>query len=95
LRNWSHNGVSLDFSDNFDWENGGLQIETDEKGHKRKYICVKNNTTMTINYNLFGEFNRQGGKNFKIIFKATNCYDYDAQILSCHDGSIGLTLNAQ
>lgn len=95
LRNWSHNGVSLTFSDNFDWENGGLQIETDEKGHKRKYICVKNNTTMTINYDLFKEFNRQGGKNFKIIFKAANCYDYDAQILSCHDGNIGLVLNAQ
>ena len=80
IRNWSHNGVSLEFSDNFDWENGGLKIETDEKGHKRKYICIKNNTTMTINYDLFSKFNRQSGKNFKIIFKATNCYNYDAQI---------------
>jgi hypothetical protein len=24
IKNWEHNGVSLSFSDNFDWENGGL-----------------------------------------------------------------------
>lgn len=97
IRKWNQNGVTVSFSDNFDWENGGLKTEYDEKGHIRKYICVKNGTTMTINYNLFRSFAAQAGKLFKIIFKATKCYDYDARILTCYDANkkVGLILNAQ
>lgn len=97
IKQWNDNGVTLSFSSNFDWKNGGLKTELDEEGYLRKYICVKNNTTMTINYNLFGNSGKQSGKNFKMIFKATNCYDYNAQVLDCFDtrSGIGLRMNAQ
>ena len=78
----------LTFSPNFDWVNGGLKSEVDEKGNVSNYICVRQGTTMTINYNLFGS--RQvgtQGKTFKFAFKAMNCYDYNAKVLECKDPS--------
>ena len=104
LRNWSQNGITLTFSDgtgefeSFDWQNGGLKAdEKDEFGNPIKYIRVRQGTSMTINYPLFGSFDAgaSGGKNFKFCFKATNCYDYEAPVLNCHDGNIGLKLDAQ
>lgn len=83
----------LTFSDNFDWQNGGMQSETSEDGVITKYICIKNGTTMTIDYNLFGNDATQYGKNFKFIFKATKCYDYDAQVLECFDSVKGVGIN--
>lgn len=106
IREWKDKNVTLSFSENFDWKNGGLkteqvQVGEDEQGNPiytiRKYICVKNNTWMKINYNLFGNSGKQYGKNFKIIFKATNCYDYNAQVLNCYEerSGIGIRMNAQ
>ena len=101
IRNWSENGVTLGFQ-NFDWKNGGLKTELDENGYLRKYILVKNGSRMIINYNLFGNEAQRNGKNFKIIFKATRCYNYDASILECFDtineetgDGIGIKLKAQ
>lgn len=77
----------LTFSDNFDWTNGGLQM-VDYNGTDVKCICIKNNSTMTINYNLFGgQVNKNNGQVFKIVFKAANCYDYEAPVLSCGTSS--------
>lgn len=95
IQNWEDKGVKVSFSDRFDWINGGLKTETDESGNPRQYVCVKAGSTMTIDYNVFGIDARQRGKSVKIIFKATKCKDYDAQAISCHDGSRGLVLNAQ
>lgn len=97
LENWEQNGVTLQFSDNFDWDNGGVKSEVDENGDIRKFICIKNNTFMTIKYDLFGNSGKQFGKNFKFVFKATNCYDYDAQVMSCYEeaSGVGLRVNAQ
>lgn len=109
IKDWNQNGVSLRFSDGiqsfngiipkaFDWQNGGLKTETLEDGSIQKYICVRQGTRMEINYQ---PFNNQSIKNqgldFKICFKATNCYDYEAPILNCFDDAsqIGLTLDAQ
>lgn len=94
LKAWNSNGVTIDFSDNFDWNNGGIQTETDENGNIRQFICVKAGTTATINYELFGNDPRTTGKNFKVIFKPTNCRDYDATFLDCMDGGIGIQLGA-
>lgn len=93
--------VSMTFSENFDWVNGGLHTEYDEDNHLRQYFCVRAGTTVTINYNLFGkEYDpKQYGKNFKFIFKAVNCRTYDASVLSCMDTSdlnngVGLVMTA-
>lgn len=91
------NAGSITFSDNFDWINGGLQTETDDNGDIIKYICVKNGSTLTINYKLFGTNAATNGRNFKFIFKATNCYDYEAKVLDCYDEKtkIGIQMTAQ
>lgn len=94
LRAWTSNGVGISFSDNFDWNNGGIQTETDENGNVRQFICVKAGTTATINYELFGNDPRTTGKNFKVIFKPVNSRDYDAVFLDCMDGGIGIQLGA-
>ena len=100
LRNWNHNGVNLTFSDNFDWEKGGLQFEEKPDGSIEKYICVRQGTRMTVNYALFNtsETSREG-KDFKVCFKAAKCYDYSAPVLSCYeataDGGLGIRLDAQ
>ena len=103
--NWTEDEklVDITFSDNFDWINGGLQQEElrDSLNNiigKRNYICVRAGTSMTINYNLFkmpSTTVRNRGKCLKFIFKATNCRDYNAQVLSCYNQSIGLVMNAQ
>ena len=87
IRNFNHNGVTLSFSENFDWDKGGLQTETLADGSIRKFICVRQGTRMTVNYNLFEKFTsgEAGGKDFKFCFKATNCYDYSAPILECYE----------
>ena len=74
---------NIDFSKNFDWINGGLQAEDDEEGGARQYFAVKAGTTMTIKYPLWQQNAPGLGKYFKFIFKAANCRDYDAQLLSC------------
>jgi hypothetical protein len=95
IKNWSSNNTTVSFSEKFDWINGGLKTEEDENKNSRQYVCVKAGSTMTIDYNVFGTDARAKGKCVKIIFKATKCKDYDAQAISCHDGSRGLVLNAQ
>ena len=77
--------VKLNFSDNFDWRNGGLKYEVLPDGSIEKFICVRRGTWMEIDYKLFKDFvtGTSGGKNFKFCFKATNCYDYTAPVLSC------------
>lgn len=108
LRNWSHNGVTLTFSDGindeyqpFDWENGGLQFDEKPDGSIEKYICVRQGTRMTVNYALFNSNDTsREGKDFKVCFKAANCYDYSAPVLSCYEDStngsgVGVRLEAQ
>ena len=94
LRDWNSNGVTLTFSDNFDWHNGGIKSELDEDGNVRQYICVKAGTTAEINYELFGNEAKANGKSLKVIFKATNCRDRDATFLTCKDSGIGIELGA-
>ena len=86
----------LEFSDNFDWENGGIRTEKKADGSIEKFICVRQGTQMTVKYAPFGKFSNLG-KDIKICFKATNCYDYSASVLNCYDESSGrgLRLDAQ
>jgi hypothetical protein len=97
LKNWNSNGVTATFSDNFDWVNGGIKDEEDAAGNTRQYINIKAGSYMTINYSPFANnITTSRGKCIKIVFKATNCRDYDAEILNCFDtiSNRGLILGA-
>ncbi len=88
-RLWSQNDISMTVSDNFDWVNGGYQI--DESGDQ--YFGIKAGTSANINYKLFADDAKKNGKEFKLIFKTTNVRKKDATFLSCLDGAIGLQMN--
>lgn len=90
-RMWSdktNTEVKLAVSDNFDWTNGGYQL--DENGDQ--YFCVKAGTTATISYNLFADDAKKNGKEFKCIFKTTNVKKRDSSFLSCIDNNIGIDM---
>lgn len=87
-----HPEVALTVSDNFDWTNGGYQIDSDGN----QYFCVKAGTRATISYNLFGKDPKSTGSEFKVIFKTKNVRDASATFLSCiptTDDKVGLEMN--
>ena len=88
-RLWSYgdgdNKVSISVSDNFDWVNGGYQI--DENGDQ--CFCVKAGTRAEIDYELFGNDAKVNGKQFKLIFKTENVANSDTTFLSCVSDTIG------
>lgn len=88
------NATKLQFSNNFDWINGGIKTEYDENGQLRQYIRIKSGTTMTIPYKMFTIDPKRLGSNFKIIFKIENCRDYDAIVATTMADNIGIQLNA-
>ena len=94
LRSWLQDGVDLTFSDNFDWDNGGIKTEEDSDGNIRQYICVKAGTRMTINHKPFSTDIRTAGQTFKLIFKTVNCRNYDAKIATCFADNVGFEMYA-
>lgn len=94
IQSWNDNGTTVSFSDKFDWVNGGLKFDSSEN---RSYVCVKAGSTMTINYPVFAQNAMTAGKCLKVIFKASMCRDYDAQVLKCvnANGNRGFIMNAQ
>lgn len=91
-RLWSYSenaDIKMTVSDNFDWENGGYQI--DENGDQ--YFGIKAGTSAIISYNLFADDARRNGKEFKLIFKTDNIAKSDATFLTCQSADIGLQMN--
>ena len=94
LQAWNSNNVTLEFSENFDWVNGGLKSEVyDANGNTRSYVNVRAGDTMTIKYEPFANnVTSARGKCLKIIFKVTQCRDYDAEVIRCctmSEGQLG------
>ena len=90
-RLWSNNNATMTVSDNFDWVNGGYQI--DENGDQ--YFCVKAGTNAVINYNLFADDPKKTGKEFKVIFRTKNIRKRDTSFLTCMDSNIGLDMKVE
>ena len=89
----NHSDVKLTVSDNFDWNNGGYQVDDDGN----QYFLVKSGSRAYISYNLFANDPKQNGAEFKIIFKTSNVRNKDTTFLSCipteDDIKVGLKMN--
>ena len=81
----------LTFSDNFDWDRGGFQL--DEDGVTA--LVIKRGTYITCDRSLFADDAAANGKEIKMVFKCKSVRDYDAEIMNCVSGNIGLQLQAQ
>ena len=81
----------LTFSSNFDWINGGFQIDSEGVTS----FVVKRGTYVQLDRSMFNDNAAAAGKEIKVVFKATNVRDYDAEFLTCVSGGIGLKLQAQ
>lgn len=84
-RVWSNDTYAMSVSDNFDWVNGGYQIDANGD----QYFCIKASTNVELNYQMFADDAKRNGKEMKLIFKTTNVQEANAQFMSCIDNTTG------
>lgn len=81
----------LILSSNFDWNSGGFQ--TDADGNVA--FVVRRGCTAQLDASLFTNNAKEYGKHIEIIFKSTNCRDYDTEIMRSFANNVGLLMTAQ
>ena len=79
------------FSDNFDWVNGGFQLDADGV----TAFVVKRGCYVEADRSLFNDNAKEDGKHIEMIFKSTMVRDTTADIISCMSGGIGLRMTAE
>ena len=79
------------YSSNFDWVNGGFQQDSDGI----TAFVVKRGTYVRLDRSLFNDNAKNTGKEIKVIFKAANVRNYDAELMNGTANGIGLTVKAQ
>jgi hypothetical protein len=87
-RLWSQGDIHMTVSDNFDWKNGGYQVEKDADGKSisgTEHFCIKAGSTATIDYKLFANDAKVYGKELKLVFKTKHVTNPEATFLSCID----------
>lgn len=87
---WSYEDISCYFS-GYNWKTDGWQLDDDGITVHR----VTGNAILTIPFKMFKEDFRTNGKTIEIEFATRDVRDYDAEILSCMSGGIGLKMTAQ
>lgn len=79
------------FSDNFDWINGGFQL--DDEGVTA--FVIKRGCYVMADRSLFNDNAKADGKQIKMIFKSTMVRDPQTEIISCMSGGIGISMKAE
>jgi len=91
VKQWTCKNKQIEFSENFDWINGGLKNGDNDIG---PYFRIQAGHWMKIPYKLFEEDLKNTGACFKMVFKAYNCRDYDATFINCLSNDKGLEMKA-
>lgn len=89
-RDGSGGNHPLVFSENFDWVGGGFR--EDEEGVTA--LVVKRGCSVAFDRSFFGTDCRQTGRHMKLVFKSCNVGNYDAKLMECRSGNVGMTVHA-
>ena len=79
------------FSQGFDWTRGGFR--TDEEGAAA--FVIPRGSRVTADRSLFDDNAKGNGKELKLVFKAVNVRNYDAELMRCLSGGVGILIQAQ
>ena len=81
----------LIFSDNFDWTHGGFQTDADGV----TAFVIKRGCYVNLDTSLFNRSPKSTGMAIKFVFKSENVRNYDAQLMTCKSGNVGVVVKAQ